>query len=119
VFPHKVCVLQYVAVCCSVLQCVVKYCNCNAVQCIAVHCSVSRSCVCPQKRCVCVAVHCSVYCSVVYGSVLKCVEKVVWTCVCPPKSYVCCCVLRCCSVLWRVAVCCRALQCIVMQCSVL
>jgi len=80
-------VLQYIAVCCSLVQCVavcgsvlqyVAVC-CSLVQCVAVCCIVLQ----------CVAVFCSV---LQYGSMLQCLA-------------VCCSVLQCVSVF------CSALQC--------
>ena len=76
------CVLQCVAVCCSVLQCVTVC--CSVLQCVAVCCSVLQ----------CVAVCYSVLqCVAVCYSVLLC-------------AAVCCCVSQC------VAVCCCVLQCV-------
>jgi len=83
-------VLQYVAVCCSVLQCVVVC--CSVLQCVAVCCSV--------LQCGSVAVCCSV---------LQCIA--VRQCVA-----VCCSVLQCIALRQCVAVCCSVLQCIAVCC---
>ena len=83
-------VLQYVAVCCSLLHCVTVY--CSMVQCVAV--------------CYCIVVQCGV----VWCSVLQYAEV---CCSVLPCVAVCCsvwqCVALCCSVLQCVAVCCSAL----------
>jgi len=78
--PVEPCMLQCVAVCCSVLQCVAVC--CSVLQCVAVFCSVLK----------CVAVCFRVFrCVSVYCSVLQCVAV-------------------CCSVLQCVVVCCSVLQ---------
>ena len=80
--------VQYVAVCCSVLQCVAVC--CSVLQCVAVCCSVLQ----------CVAVCCSVLqCVAMCCSVLRCVATERWTrqhpaienspklvCVVPPQN---------------------------------
>jgi len=116
-FFFQVCILQCVAVCCSVLQCVavccksvVAYCRVlpfsllsagssfrfmcwSVLQCVAMFCSVLQ----------CVAVCCSVlpYCEVRRTPVV-----------------VVCCTLRAC-LLQRVAACCSVLQCVEVCCSML
>ena len=82
-------VLERIAVCCNVSQCVAVY--RSVLQCVAVYCSVLQ----------CVAVCCSVLqCVAVCCSVLLCV-------------------VVCCSVLPYVAVCCSVVQCGAAWCSVL
>ena len=121
--------LQCVAVCCSVLQCVTKQSTTtrhtrpvtnlkssvthqkSVLQCVAVWCSVLQ----------CVAVCCSVLqCVVVYCNVLQCVAV---CCSVLQSVAECCSVLQCaavcCSVLRCVAVCCSVLQCVAVCCSVL
>ena len=92
-------VLQSVAMCCSVLQCVAVWTCIRGTQylsCVAVCCSVLQ----------CVAACCNVLqCVAVYRSVSQCVDMYLGD----PVSFVCCsvsqCVAVCCSVLQRVAAC--------------
>jgi len=81
-------VLQYVAVCCSVVQCGAVCCGvCSVLQCGAVWCSVLQYvAVCPSKI------------WLVRAEILMCGDL--------------CCVLQC------VAVCCSVLQCVAVCCSV-
>jgi len=110
----------FVAVCCSVLQCVAACCsvlkfvvhnNCDhtmllcLLQCVEVYCSVLQ----------CVAVCCSVLLEflirhMMLGCLLQCVV------VCCSVSQ---CIAVCCSVLQRVIVCCSVLQCVAVCYSVL
>jgi len=121
-------VLQYVAVCCSVLECDTVH--CNVLQCIAVCCGVLQCDVMCCSVCCsvlqCVAVCCGVLqCDVMCCSVLQCVAVCcsVLQCVAVCCVAVCCrvlqCVAVCCSVLQCVAVCCSVLQCVAVCCSVL
>jgi len=122
--------VSYVAVCCSVLQCVAVC--CSVLQCVAVCCSVlqchlngchtpmskSAEKVCPMLQCV--AVCCSVLqCVAVCCSVLQCVavspqrlpysdEQVGKDGACLGLDLVC--VAVCCNMLQRVATCCSVLQ---------
>jgi len=96
-----------------VLQCVAV--RCNVLQCVAALESPRSA---PKKVCCsllrCAAVRCSV--SQCFGeSVLQC-EKV--HAALPEKRVAVCCSAGCCSVLQVVAVCCSVLQCIAMCCSV-
>jgi len=81
------CVLQCVAVCCSVLQCVAVCCSvcCSVLQCVLQ----------------CVAVYCGVLQCVVVTSLKEAAIR---------RVYLCC--NMCCSVLQCVAVCCSVLQCV-------
>jgi len=139
---NEYCVLQCVAVCCSVLQCVAVYCSvmqctavcgsvlqcgvvcCSVLQCVAVCCTVcfgfATNC---HSRCVigaaqmCVAVCCSMLqCFAVHCSVLQCVAVCcsVLQCVLPPIV-----TLDVSSVTSSPDVCCSMLQCVAVCCSVL
>jgi len=93
------CVLQCVAVCCSVLQCVAVCCSvlqrvavcCSVLQCVAVCCSVLQ-CV---AVCCCVLQHAALCCNMLH------------------------CVALCCNMLQCAAVCCSVLQCAAVCCRVL
>jgi len=129
--------LQYVAVCCSVLQCVAAW--CSVLQCVAhsprlarqnvnlrIHVAVYWIFCCVLQ---CVAVCCSmlqcvaVCCSLVQCSAVCCTFAT--TCETKREStYSCCsllnlllCVAVCCSVLQRVAAYCSILQCAVVCCT--
>ena len=100
-------VLQYVAVCCSVLQCAAV-----CLQCVAVCCSLLQ-CAAVCLRCV------AVYCSV-----LRSVGQLARVELCHVHTSVCCSMLQYvavyCSLLQCAAVCCSVLQCVVaMRCSAL
>ena len=107
-----VCVLQCVAVCCSVLQCVVVCCSvlqcvavcCSMLQCVAVCCVLSG--VGHVADCMCVAVCVAVCCSVLHR-VTPWVELAMSLL----RMCVAVCIAVCCSVLQCVAVCCSVLQC--------
>jgi len=132
-------VLQWVAVCCSALQCVVVCCDCSVVQCGAVWCGVVHQVsfhfntlkyIVLQCVAVCVAVRCSVLqCCAVWRSVVRCVVSGllgVLQCVLQYVA-VCCSVVQYgaawCDVLYQVclvccSVCCSALQCVAVLCSI-
>ena len=104
----------YVAVCCSVLQCVAVC--CSVLQCAAVCWSILQG----------VAVCCSVLqCAEVYRfHIMRLVDRVTRSCVAVLQCVaVCCSVLQClavcCSVLQYVAVCCSVLHCVALCCTVL
>ena len=100
--------LQYVVVCCSVLQCVAMLCSvaqCCAVWRSVVQCYAAQSCV---VLCVAVCEVATIYASrehILQRANNK-VEIQVNQCLC-------------CSVLQRVAACCSMLQCVAVCCSVL
>jgi hypothetical protein len=99
------CVLQCIAVYCSVLQCVAVC--CSVLQCIIEGCSMWQ----------CITVH--------YSStdLTHSVDLQIWVRACYKCVAVLCgvwpCVAVCCSVLQCVAVCCSVLQCVIEGCSVL
>ena len=101
------CLLQCVAVCCSLLQCVtVCY---SVLQCVAVSWRLLQRA--PRARNSATPACCSVLqCVAVCCSVSQCVT------VCHSVSQ---CVTVCCSVLHCVLVCCNVLQCVTESCSVL
>ena len=89
------CVMQCVAVCCSVLQCVAVC--CSVLQCVTVCCSVLQCVAVLCSALQCVAVRCNVLqCVAVCRSVLQC-------------AAVCCSVLRCdvlqCVIVLKISVC--------------
>jgi len=97
--------LQSVAVCCSVLQCVAVTTVrcCRAMQCVAVFCSVLQlpQCVVAER---CSVLQCFAVCCSYHSALLQSVA-------------VCCSVLQCFAV--TTVRCCRALQCVAVFCSVL
>jgi len=105
-------------VCCSVLQCVAVC--CSALQCVAVCCSVLQHPCCRRNHWqVCVIWYVVVHCRFADSwSVLQWISKRTTICIVDKITgrYVCCsvlqCVAVCCRVLHCVALCCNALQCV-------
>jgi len=130
-------VLQCVAMCCSVLQCVASA-DLHYAPLLGT-CAYTFTCICNtlQHHCNAFVVHCSgdylpflsTQCFAVFCSVLKCVlvccsmfqfVAVVINVTYPPSvRIVLQCVAVCCSVVQCVAVCCSVLQCVAVCCSVL
>jgi len=112
--PHASCVLQCVAVCCSVLQCVAVCCNVKIPTPHLLHCNYSLHPILythSQKKCTPHPVDLAPYTHILLHTHTprQCVA-------------VCCIVLQCvavwCSVLQCVAVRCSVLQCVAVLCSV-
>jgi len=117
------CVLQCVAVCCSVLQRGAAW--CSVLQCVQCGCEFLHCSLAPNRS---LTVCCSVFQRVaVCCSVLQCGCEFVCCSLTPNRSLTVCfsvlqCVAVCCSVLQCVAVCCSVLQCVAVwlrvRCSV-
>jgi len=127
-------VLQHVAVCCNVLQCVATHCGtfwggcpghrlirvavcCSVLQYVAVCCSMLQSVWCSVLQCA-VARCCVLQCAAECCSVLQCVAAPLGE-FRPMCVAMCCSMLQsvCCSVLQCGVACCNLLQCVAMCCS--